>query len=241
MIQQLSKKLLVMSTSLSLVILPTTVISPAKAITIEEITIQPKETKMLDTYVVESNLIEQHKVLMKAINLKEEILRVERDRFLEIIKSRDLTKINLRTPSGLTYEDLNLLLKGTGLEGLGKGFIEAETNHNVNAYYLVAHAAWESGWGKSNLARDKNNLYGFTAYDGNAYHDAMSFKTKEECINVVAKYISEHYLDEDGKYYNGPTLKGINKRYATDKNWAPGIGEVIKGLAYKIEEQNTNL
>lgn len=26
-----------------------------------------------------------------------------------------------------------------------------------------------------------------------------------------------------GKYYNGSTLKAVNKKYATDTNWANGV------------------
>lgn len=161
-------------------------------------------------------------------------LAKKHQKFLQEIKNVDLTTLDLRKSSGLHVGQADTLLKGTGLEGLGKAFVEAEKNYGVNAFYLIAHAAWESGWGKSRLSREKNNLFGFMAYDRSPYRSAKAFKSKEEGIDVVAEYISKHYLDESGKYYNGATLRGMNKRYATDKNWDNGIAKVIYSLIKKL-------
>lgn len=156
-----------------------------------------------------------------------EIKKQEFNRFVEVVKYNDVTQIDLRKPSGLSAELADEILKGTGLEGLGKSFVGAEDKFGVNAYYLMAHAAWESQWGKSNLARKKNNLFGYQAYDANPYHDARAFKTKDESIYIVAKYVSVHYLQSNGDHYNGPTLVGMNVKYATDKAWAEGIGSIM--------------
>lgn len=37
-----------------------------------------------------------------------------------------------------------------------------------------------------------------------------------------------------GTYYNGPTLKGVNQKYATDKNWANGVYQHMKYLYNKL-------
>lgn len=153
--------------------------------------------------------------------------------FINMVRYNDTTQIDLRKPSGLTEELANELLKGTGLEGLGKAFVEAEHTYSVNAYYLMAHAAWESEWGKSKLARNKNNLFGYQAYDSNPYHSARVFSSKGESIMTVAKYIGKHYLNSTGDHYNGHNLSGMNIKYASDKNWARGIGDVIDKLALK--------
>jgi len=161
-------------------------------------------------------------------------LAEKHQKFLQEIRNSDVTTLDLRKPSGLNVGQADSLLKGTGLEGLGKAFVEAEKNYQVNAFYLIAHAAWESGWGKSRLSREKNNLFGFMAYDGSPYKSAKRFKSKAEGIDVVARYISQHYLDETGRYYHGPTLRGMNVRYATDQNWDRGIAKVIIYLVKKL-------
>ena len=38
----------------------------------------------------------------------------------------------------------------------------------------------------------------------------------------------------NGKYYNGNTLSAVNKRYATDKNWANSVYNHIKYLYNKL-------
>jgi beta-N-acetylglucosaminidase len=190
-----------------------------------------KEEKMV---MVESGYIET--TGFSLTESQEMMIDQETNReFLASIKQIDVTRLDLRKPSGLTGVQADHLLKGTGLEGLGNAFVEAEKKYQVNAYYLIAHAAWESGWGKSRISREKNNIFGFQAYDNSPYRSAKSFTTKEESIDVVTKYISEQYLSEDGKHYHGSDLKGMNVRYATDQNWNKGIAKVIKGLASKTQ------
>ncbi|MNU94830.1 putative endo-beta-N-acetylglucosaminidase precursor [compost metagenome] len=152
------------------------------------------------------------------------------EKFQRKVQNSDVTTLDLRTPSGLTAEQADDILKGTGLEGLGKDFVDAEAKHKVNAYYLMAHAAWESGWGESRLSKNKNNLFGYAAYDDTPYSSAVDFKTKGDCIDTVAEFIQTHYLTKDGDHYNGPNLKGMNIKYASDDNWAKGIAQTMVGL-----------
>lgn len=180
--------------------------------------------------------IEEEKIqLQKQKAEREAKVQEERATFIKMVEKHDIKYIDLKTPSGLTSDDIEKILKGTRLAGLGEAFAKAEQDYGVNAYYLIAHAAWESGWGESKLAKTKNNLFGFSAYDDSAYSSASSFKTKSECIDTVAKFISEQYLNENGDHYNGPNLKGMNKRYASDKNWAQGIADTISCLVQKSQ------
>lgn len=196
-----------------------------------QIEVQASNQPQEEINQLEVQMIERQK-------LKEEYeakVKEERAVFLKMVKEKDIKSINLHTPSGLTADEIEEVLKNTKLAGLGEAFFDAEKNYKINAYYLIAHAAWESGWGTSRLAIKKNNLFGFSAYDSSAYGSASSFKTKSECIDTVAKFISEHYLSEDGDHYNGPNLKGMNKKYASDKNWAQGIANTIECLTEKIQ------
>ncbi|WP_134699145.1 N-acetylglucosaminidase [Ammoniphilus sp. YIM 78166] len=202
-----------------------------KVMTIEEPVITPdpieearEEKQSLDNTTAS--------ILYQTIKESEEIHR----EFVKEVRTTDVTRLDLRKPSGLDKETADALLEGTGLEGLGKAFVETEERYQVNAYYLIAHAAWESGWGKSRISKEKNNLFGFAAYDKSPYHSAKGFRSKEEGIDVVAKYVQEHYLNPNGRFFNGPHLKGMNVRYATDENWQRGIAKVMTGLANKATE-----
>jgi hypothetical protein len=145
--------------------------------------------------------------------------------------------LDLRSESNISARALDKYLEGTPMGGLGAYFIAAEKRYSVNAQYLCAHAVHESDFGRSRIARDKKNLFGFGAYDRNPYENAKSFSSFEECIYYVAEYIAENYLAPTGKYYNGPTLKGMNVKYATDPYWAEKIARHMA----KIEEVAKNM
>lgn len=136
---------------------------------------------------------------------------------------------NLRAPSNVTAESLDVKFAGTGMQGLGQAFVQAEKDYNINAAFLAALCVQESAWGNSSIAKKKNNLAGFAAYDSSPGSSAGSFKSKEACVDFVAKYIDAHYLTEGGKYYS-KDIYAMNERYASDKGWA----KKISGIAYKL-------
>lgn len=142
--------------------------------------------------------------------------------------------VDLTKPSGATAEQLDITFAKNGgrLAGLGQACMDAEQKYGINAYYIASHACWESMWGKSQIARDKNNLFGYGAYDWSPYESAWTFPSKSACIDKVMNNVARDYLDPNGRYYGGsPTLKGMNKRYATDMNWANGIATLMKQFA----------
>ncbi|MBK7199848.1 glucosaminidase domain-containing protein [Candidatus Amarolinea dominans] len=144
----------------------------------------------------------------------------------------DLTR--LATVSGAQLDAaIKAIRPDSPLIGLGQGFVDAGKKHGINAFYIAAHSAWESSWGTSPLARDKNNLFGYGAYDSCPYECAWTFKTKEECVDTVMLLVKTDYLTEGGKYYNGATLRGMNVKYATDQNWQNGIASIMNSLASK--------
>lgn len=116
------------------------------------------------------------------------------------------------------------------LIGLGQTFVDVGNDLGINAYYIAAHAAWESSWGTSSLAQDKNNLFGYGAYDHCPYECALSYDSKADCVRSVMNMIKADYLTPDGKYYNGSTLRGMNQNYATDTNWMKGIAQIMNSL-----------
>ncbi len=137
---------------------------------------------------------------------------------------------NVREKSKVSAEYIDSKLKGTALEGLGGAFKKAEEEHGVNALFLLGLAVHESNYGKSKIAQDKKNLFGFQAYDNSPYSSAKGFDTFEDSISTVASYLSENYLSPEGKYFNGYSISAIGKKYATDPNWSNGIENRIKTI-----------
>ena len=137
----------------------------------------------------------------------------------------DLTK-----PSGETAAKINNFLQNTAMAGLGDSFMRAEETYHVSARYFVAHAVLESYWGTSAIAHDKHNLFGFNANDSNPYGNATTFPSFDACIQYVAHFIEVEYLSPNGPYYHGPTLRGMNVKYATDPNWATKIASIARTI-----------
>lgn len=140
---------------------------------------------------------------------------------------------DVTAPSLVTAYEIDAILADTELAGLGRAFLEAEAASKVNAMFLLALAIHESDWGTSALAREKNNLFGFGAYDSNPYHGAMVFTSKEDCVKYVAQFLRNHYIE--GDYYRGTTIQSINQLYASDLAWGEKIFATMVRLDTKIQ------
>ncbi len=136
----------------------------------------------------------------------------------------------------VTAYEIDMIVADSELAGLGRAFVEAEAESKVNAMFLLALAIHESSWGSSQLAREKNNLFGFGAYDRDPYHGAKVFASKEECIKHVAQFLREHYLE--GVYYRGTTIQNINQTYASDRAWGEKIFATMTQLDRRIQNMN---
>lgn len=149
--------------------------------------------------------------------------------------------LSVRSDSTYTAIELDSYLQSvvptSPLIGKTQLFIDAATKHNLNGLYLLAHAIHESDYGRSSIARDKNNFFGITAYDSDAYDSATGFATPEIGIDEGAKWISDNYGDpSDWRYINGSVLGnkriGMNVKYASDPFW----GIKIAGHMYRADQ-----
>lgn len=197
-----------------------------------------EEKQMLRKYLEENNIgspVIQMKMEVKPKpKPKPESKPKPKPKLVFIPQYGDYTTYDLRNPSHLTAKQINKIVAGTRLEGLGWAYVEAEVKYGVNALYLLSHSALESGWGDSPIARSKNNLFGFTAYDHDPASSASGFKTKADCILTVANYISKEYFNPKGEHFNGRTLVGMNKKYASDDDWANKINEIMLSVQDKV-------
>lgn len=128
------------------------------------------------------------------------------------------------TPSGVTAEELAAALNGP-MKEYAEIFLEAERRTGINAFFLTAVAGLESGWGKSPLARNRNNLFGWTGKSG-----YMAFDSVEQCIFHVADCLKEFYLTEGGKYFNGYTVGAVNMRYNGRPEWERMVNDIMGGI-----------
>ena len=166
-------------------------------------------------------------------------------------KQRILIKVNsamdVNKPSGLTREDFVRVLsnhredKEHIIEQCAEFFYEAEQNYNVNGLFLASIGIHESNWGTSNISKQKNNLFGYGSYDSTPFSSSYTFESYQYGIDLVAKVLAKYYLNEPGtvifdnevavgSYYNGPTIAGVNVRYASDTNWSNRVYSIMESL-----------
>jgi hypothetical protein len=130
----------------------------------------------------------------------------------------------------------------TSLPKLGAAFMRAERTEKINARYLVAHALLESGWGTSDIARLKHNLFGYGAYDRGPWRYAVRFRTYAKGIAGVARRIHDEYLTASGRWWYGfTTLRAINRYYASDPHWAEKVAvlaNVLDDLVVTLHERH---
>ncbi len=135
----------------------------------------------------------------------------------------------LLIPSNISASQLERALYYELKEYAGD-FIEAEKKTGVNAVFLASVAALESGWGRSNVAKNKNNLYGWTADKG----EYMSFNNKKECISFVASKFKELYLSPNGKYFKGYEVESVNYYYNGSRAWTEAVNNIINDINYRL-------
>ena len=120
----------------------------------------------------------------------------------------------------------------------GSSLVSNQNKYGVNALIMYSNAVLESGWGKSQIAMDKNNLFGHGAADNNPYYGANGYSSVDDCIKYHAKvFISEGFCDPkdyNARYYGshlGDKESGINVKYASDPYW----GEKIASLCWQVQ------
>lgn len=153
--------------------------------------------------------------------------------------------LSVRSRSNYNAQSIdNYTNNNVGTEGklvnTGQYFYAVQDKYGINGALQYSMGIHESGWGKSSLSLNKNNLFGMNATDSNPYGNGTSFPTVEAGINYHAdRYLSWGYTDpiDDARYFGahvGNKGSGMNVKYASDPFW----GEKIAGWYYKFDQSN---
>lgn len=140
---------------------------------------------------------------------------------------------DLRIMADVTGAQLDKFMRAirpsSPLIGLGTTWVSVGKQHRVNAIFLMALAIHESAWGTSRLARTKHNIYGWGARDGCPRGCATAYSSKGTCIKGVVPRLTRSFLTPGGRYFtrHGATLRGINVRYASDRQWKHKVLRVM--------------
>ncbi|MFV0380200.1 MAG: N-acetylglucosaminidase [Anaerorhabdus sp.] len=125
------------------------------------------------------------------------------------------------------------------MKNQGQVFINAQNKYGVNALLVYALACLESAYGTSNYAINRNNLFGWNAFDSDP-GQASYFSSIEEAVNEHMGINLRGYLNiEDWRFFGshfGNKGSGFNVKYASDPYW----GYKIAAIAYEIDKFANN-
>lgn len=176
---------------------------------------------------------------------------VERNRIERILLKVNID-MQINKVSGLTLNDYQKIFTGLPNDSNNifgnnyQAFYNIEKKYNINGIFLASMAIHESAWGTSQIAQEKNNLFGYGSYDSTPYSSSFQFDSYEDGIETVAKSLVKYYINPvgtkiydgetaTGSYFNGPTLLGVNTRYASDSEWHTKVFSYMEMLYGRLK------
>lgn len=137
------------------------------------------------------------------------------------------------------FDSYLVSVKGSGtnskMKNKGQAFIDAQNAYGVNALLVYALSCLESAYGTSTYALEKNNLFGWNAFDSSP-GSASTFPSIDAAINEHMGINLRGYLNTvDARFFGshvGNKGSGFNVKYASDPYW----GYKIAAIAYSIDK-----
>lgn len=135
---------------------------------------------------------------------------------------------DINTNPDVEYYNSDQLRKGLLYELVpyAEAFVAAQESYNIDAVFLAAVAAEESGYGRYTFR--KNNIFGY----GNRDFDSV-----EQCIYYVANRLRTHYLTPDGTYYEGCGVAEVGFHYSGYGTWVRNVSRIMAEIVERIETQ----
>lgn len=150
----------------------------------------------------------------------------------------------LRSQSNYSEDELNTYINSkvdsnSKMWNTGATFVKYQNQYGVNALMMAGTAALESGWGKSDIALEKNNLFGLNAVDSSPGESANSYSDVSICVKDFAEtYMSKQWLRPGYGTYKGAFVgskaSGVGVHYASDPYW----GEKIANMMWYFDKAN---
>lgn len=157
----------------------------------------------------------------------------------------------IRTKTAISASTIDSFLRyqrsdyaSSKLNDAGNLFVQNGDVYGCNAALIYALACNESAWGTSGYAIERNNLYGWSAYDDSP-DDATYFSSVENSIKEMMGINLRQYADYSDSRFNGTYFgnkgSGFNLKYASDPYWGMTISAIYYSLDKYANNKNGNL
>ena len=119
------------------------------------------------------------------------------------------------------------------------GIFNAQQNTGMSALAILGIGALESGYGTSNIAKQKNNIWGWNATNVNPGGNATAFSQMSQgALEFANKYMNTYYNKYGAKSIsaagtgNNPAGKGYAyyDNGSINPTWATSIGSIMKNF-----------
>ena len=150
--------------------------------------------------------------------------------------------LSFRTKTNYTADNINQYISSrtkqtSKLINSGQFFINSQNNYGINALIMFAIGINESGYGNSDIAQDKNNIFGLNAIDISPGLSADTFASVEDCVtNYAYSWLAYGYVKPGDYRFRGANVgnknQGLNIYYASDPYW----GEKAAQYYYDIDK-----
>ena len=117
-----------------------------------------------------------------------------------------------------------------------RGIYDAQQNTGMSALALLAIGALESGYGTSNIAKKKNNIWGWKATNIDPGKNAKTFEQMSEGAKTYARDVMNLYYHKRGatsiyKMGSGDNLEGVGYAYyddgTIDASWVTKVSNIM--------------
>lgn len=189
--------------------------------------IQIEEEKKEYTTPYASDTVVQYdvrKAYVEPINMviSEEVHQAEENqesinKIIEEMKSNTSIYMDINVKCTLSKEQFVAILSDLKCDERGVLQRNAELiwelgeKYQINSIWVAAVIGEESGWGTSELAIEKNNIFSISTVEDGI--NMKGFSSEEECIQRFFELIHNSYLSEEGKWFMGTRIKDINFYY----------------------------
>lgn len=193
--------------------------------TVDKTTLKEREKQIAAVSLANKELEKERQNLLA---LEEEVnsLKKQIKDFESKVTKADMPDLN--DTSKITNIDIDVInekFKNGALKGQGELLVKVAKEHNISPHFFVALIALESSYGKSKLAKTKNNFGGIKS-SKNSYR---SFNSAEEGLRYIADLIQRKYHGQ-GRI----SIASIQKRYAPtwdgNAGWTRKIQTIMKQI-----------
>ncbi|MEE0840498.1 MAG: glucosaminidase domain-containing protein, partial [Acutalibacteraceae bacterium] len=144
-----------------------------------------------------------------------------------------------------TYFSKSTVITPSDAEGIYK----AQQNTGMSALAILGIGALESGYGTSNIAKKKGNIWGWGATNKNPMGNAKSFSQMSQGASEFANAFLKTYYNGYGAKSinsagtgNNPSKKGYayNDNGTIDASWATKVGNIMKKFYQTAKNTTSN-